>query len=79
MIGQKMNFKKYQESLKNNPGPISISQIPKVKIDYKGLIAYAKAKNMRPGDLSDEEKNKFFLDGHNMEWVRANAGYKITV
>ena len=79
MIGQKMNYKKYDEILKTMPTPISLDQIPKVKIDYKGLIEYARNKNVQPGELSDEEKNKFFADGKTMNWIRKNAGYSLNV
>ncbi|AOZ97945.1 hypothetical protein [Butyrivibrio hungatei] len=79
MIGQKMNYKRYNDILKNMPAPITLDQIPKVKIDYKGLIQYAKSKNMQPGELSDEEKNMFFSEGKTMAWIRENAGYSMNV
>lgn len=35
-------MKKYMESLSRTPGPIMPSQIPKVKLDMKGMVKYAK-------------------------------------
>ena len=61
------------------PGPISLDQIPQVKIDYKGLIEYARTKNVQPGELSDDEKNMFFADGKTMSWIRQNAKYNIVL
>lgn len=77
MNGQMMNYKKYNEILKTMPQPISLSQIPKVKIDYKGLKEYAKAKGVAPAHLSDSEKNKFIKDGKTMDWIRKNATYNM--
>lgn len=39
--------------------PIMPSELPKVRINYKGLIAYAKEKGVQVIDLSDSEKNRF--------------------
>ena len=50
---------RYKESLKNTPKPIMPSQIANNKIDLKGLMAYAKSKNMSPASLSESEKQKF--------------------
>lgn len=75
MNGQMMNYKKYNEILKTMPQPISLSQIPKVKIDYKGLKEYAKAKGVAPAHLSDAEKNQFIKNGKTMDWIRKNAKY----
>lgn len=58
MNGQMMNYKKYLESLKHTPEP----QEPlKIQIDYKGLVAYAKEKNILPGELSEQEKAQFII------------------
>ena len=50
---------RYKESLLNTPEPTSV---PKLKIDYKALIEYARSKNILPGELSDEEKARFILN-----------------
>ena len=54
MNGQMMNYSKYAESVKNTP--YYTGNIPSVKIDYRGLIAYARKKGVSVHDLSDEEK-----------------------
>lgn len=33
-----------------------------IRIDYDGLIAYAKSIGLQPGELPDEEKDKFILN-----------------
>ena len=59
MNGQMMNYKRYHESLANTAEPSN--GIPKLKIDYDGLIAYAKEKHVSPNELSDEEKARFVI------------------
>lgn len=49
-------MKKYKESLGITPGPILPSQIPKVKLDMRGLVKYAKERGITPIDLTKEEK-----------------------
>ena len=56
---QMKKYEKYLTSLKNTPEPVATTNL--VPIDYKGLIAYAKQKGVRPCDLSDEEKQSFFI------------------
>lgn len=50
----------YRESLANTPGPILLKDIPKMVIDYRGLIKYAREKGVQPAMLS-EKKQKFVL------------------
>ena len=56
-----MNYKRYYESLKNTPEPEEI--VNPMKVDYKGLIAYAASKGVEPCDLSDDEKSRFIITG----------------
>ena len=56
MSGQMMNYK---ISLSKLAKPIMPSELPKGRIDYNGLIDYAKKKGVRVIDLSDNEKNRF--------------------
>ncbi len=48
-------MKKYKESLNRTPGPIMPSQIPKVKLDMRGMVKYAKERGIAPIDLTQEE------------------------
>lgn len=50
---------KYNQILQNMPAPILPSQLPNAKIDLAGLMAYARKKGVRAGDLTEEEKNRF--------------------
>ena len=56
MSGQTMNYK---ISLKNPLKPIMPSELPNVRIDYKGLLEFAKQKGVRVIELTEEEKNRF--------------------
>lgn len=50
-------YKRYKKSLKNTPGPVK--KIKSLRVDYKGLLAYAEEKNVYPSELSKEEQNRF--------------------
>ena len=39
--------------------PIMPSELPNVRIDYKGLLDYAQKKGVSVIELTDEEKNRF--------------------
>lgn len=54
-------MKRYRESLSRTPGPIMPSQLPKVKLDMRGMVKYAKEKGVEPIKLSDKEKEKFMV------------------
>ena len=56
MNGQTMNYK---ISLNTSVRPILPSELPKVRIDYKGLLNYAKKKGVRVIELTEAEKNAF--------------------
>ncbi len=53
-------------------GPYFKSDIPDIRIDYRGLIAFAKKKGCIVCDLTDEEKNCFIYDA-DMSVVRKYA------
>lgn len=44
-----------------------------IKIDYDDMISYTKSKGIQPGELSDEEKDRFILNSSMAEikkiWV----------
>ena len=50
---------RYRESLKKTPKPVMPSQISITHLDLKGLMAYAKSKNVSPADLTEKEKKRF--------------------
>ncbi len=53
-------------------GPYFKSDIPNIKIDYRGLTEFARNKGCRVCDLTDEEKNLFITDA-DMNIVRKRA------
>ena len=55
-------MKKYKESLANMPDPILISQCPKLRLDLKGLMQYAKEKGVKVIELSEKEKAAFIKE-----------------
>ena len=61
MNGQmrKFNSEKYYEQLENMPEPIMASELPKVKINLRGVREYARKKGVIVASLSDEEKYLF--------------------
>ena len=61
MNGQmrKFNFEKYYEQLKNMPKPIMASELPKVKLNLRGVREYARKNGVTIASLSDEEKYLF--------------------
>ena len=52
-------MKKYRESLARTPEPILLSQCPKIKLDLRGLMQYAKDKGVKVADLTEKEKVRF--------------------
>ena len=51
--------KSYEQILEEMGQPISLKDIPNVRIDYKSLIKYAKSKGKKVIDLPMEERMKF--------------------
>ena len=56
---RKFNYEKYNEQLKSMPEPIMVSELPKVKLDLKGIREYARKKGISIASLTDEEKQLF--------------------
>lgn len=52
---------RYKNSLKNTPKPVLPSKLQKIRLDLKGLMAYAKNQNVSPADLSEREKKQFIF------------------
>ena len=58
----KETMSRYRESLAHTPGPIMAKDIPNVRIDLRGLSAYARERGVQPIDLSEEEKKRFLSE-----------------
>lgn len=58
---RKFNYEKYNEQLKSMPEPIMMSELPKVKLDLKGIREYARKKGISIASLTDEEKQLFIV------------------
>ena len=56
---RKFNFEKYNEQIKSMPEPIMMSELPKVKLNLKGIREYARKKGVSIASLTDEEKQIF--------------------
>lgn len=61
MSGQmrRYNFEKYNEQLRSMPEPIMMSELPKVKLNLRGIREYARKKGVPIASLTDEEKKLF--------------------
>nr|WP_304578896.1 hypothetical protein [uncultured Acetatifactor sp.] len=55
-------MKRYKESLANMPEPALLSQCPKIKLDLRGLMEYAKEKGVRVIELAEKEKAAFIRE-----------------
>ena len=52
-------MRRYKESLAKVPEPILLSQSPKIKLDLRGLMQYAKKKGVKVIELTEKEKAMF--------------------
>lgn len=52
-------MRRYKESLAKMPEPILLSQSPKIKLDLRGLMQYAKKKGVKVIELTEKEKAMF--------------------
>lgn len=55
-------MKKYKESLAHMPEPILLSQCPKINLNLRGLMQYAKEKGVKVIELTDEERSEFIKE-----------------
>ena len=64
MNGQmrKFNYKEYYKQLETMPDPIMVSELPKVKLNLKGVRDYARKKGVSIANLSDAEKQLFIKE-----------------
>ena len=56
---RKFNYEEYYKQLETMPDPIMASELPKVKLDLKGIRDYARKKGVSISSLSDAEKQLF--------------------
>lgn len=61
MNGQmrKFDYVKYYKQLEAMPEPIMASELPKVKLNLKGVRQYAREKGVSIASLTDAEKKLF--------------------
>lgn len=59
MSGLMMNYKDYYAYVNTMNQPVMPSELPKVKIRLRDMAAYARQKEIKISELSDEEKNSF--------------------
>lgn len=52
---------RYKEILAKTPKPVPFSEI-KGRMDYRGLLAYAKSQGKKVSDLTLQEKKKFYSE-----------------
>lgn len=56
---RKFNYNEYYKQLETMPDPIMASELPKIKLNLKGIRDYAKKKGVPIASLSDAEKQLF--------------------
>lgn len=56
---RKFNYEEYYKQLETMPDPIMASDLPKVKLNLKGIRDYARKKGVSIASLSDSEKQLF--------------------
>lgn len=56
---RKFNYEEYSKQLEHMPEPIMSGDLPKVKLNLKGIRDYAKKKGVSIASLSDAEKKLF--------------------
>ena len=56
---RKFNYEEYYKQLETMPDPIMASELPKVKLNLKGIRDYARKKGVSISSLSDVEKQLF--------------------
>ena len=64
MNGQKINYKKYKESLDMVGEPTSISSLPTVRMNLPAMVKYAKSVNKDVSELTEEEIKQFVVKGY---------------
>jgi hypothetical protein len=69
MNGLTMKRDAYLEAVQNMCGPYKPADIPKIKMNLRELVKYAKSINKKVPELSDEEINRY-ISSATMDDVR---------
>lgn len=56
---RKFDYERYFEQIRAMPEPVMVSELPKVKLNLKGIREYAKSKGVAIANLTEEEKSLF--------------------
>lgn len=58
-LTREFDYERYFEQIKTMQEPIMMNEIPKVKLNLKGIREYAKNKGVAIDSLSEDEKQLF--------------------
>lgn len=58
---RKFDYERYFEQIRTMPEPIMMSELPKVKLDLRGIREYAKNKGVAIASLTEKEKQLFMI------------------
>lgn len=58
MMGR-FDYQKYFEQIRTMPEPIMVSELPKVKLNLKGIREYAESKGVAIANVTEKEKRLF--------------------
>ena len=58
---RKFDYERYFEQIKTMPEPIMVGELPKVKLDLRGIREYAKNKGVAIASLTEEVKQLFII------------------
>ena len=59
MNGQTMDYNNYFQAVKAMPEPVPFCDLPKVKMDFKAILQYARQRGVHPNDLTMQEREQF--------------------
>ena len=58
---RKFDYERYFEQIKTMPEPVMVGELPKVKLDLRGIREYAKNKGVAIASHTEEEKQLFII------------------
>ncbi len=56
---RKFDYQRYFEQIRTMPEPIMMSELPKVKLDLRGIREYAKSRSGAIANVTEKEKQLF--------------------